>query len=206
MKHLKVVEIGRNLFWFIFYKERDIEMVLSRRPWIYDSQHLILKRWEAGLEEDEKALSITLIWVQIWNIPLHWVTKEAGRKIGSIFSKVEEVILPQSKGKEGKHLKILVEIDLFVPLPRRVMVNSNGGKRWIEFKYEKCPDFCFGCGLIGHSEKNYSKKRMNIGREPQFGNWLRASYPRSPNRRTRNGDRSGDRDEEMSRTHDSGRE
>ena len=61
VKHLKVVEIGRNLFQFIFDKERDIEMVLSRRPWIYDGQPLILKRWEAGLEESEKALSRTLI-------------------------------------------------------------------------------------------------------------------------------------------------
>ncbi|XP_027090153.2 uncharacterized protein [Coffea arabica] len=202
VKHPKVVETGRNLFQFIFEKEKEIEMVLSRRPWIYDGQPLILLRWEAGLEEDEKALSRTLIWVQIWNLPLHWVTKEVGRKIGSIFSRVEEVIIPQNGRRDGKHMKILVEMDLSIPLPRGTMVNSNGGKRWIEFKYEKCPDFCFGCGLIGHSERNCNKRGMNLGGEPQFGNWLRASYPRSPTRKNRSGDESGNRDDGKSHFQD----
>lgn len=139
-KNLKVMEIGRNLFQFIFEKENDMDAVMSRRPWIYDGQPLVLLRWKEGLEDDVEALHNTLIWVQIWNIPLHWVTKEAGRKIGSIFPKVYEVVVPQSGGKEGKHLKILVEINLSAPLPRGIMVSCNGERRWIAFRYEKCPD------------------------------------------------------------------
>ena len=88
---------------------------MNRRPWIYDGQPLVLLRWELGLEENEEMLRKTLICVQIWNIPLHWATKEAGRKIGSIFQQVKEVIIPQNGGKEGKHLKVLVEIDLSTP-------------------------------------------------------------------------------------------
>ncbi|XP_071929195.1 uncharacterized protein [Coffea arabica] len=200
VKHPKVVEIGRNLFQFIFDKDKDVEMVLSSSPWIYDGQPLILLRWEAGLEENEKALSRTFIWVQIWNLPLHWVTKEVGRKIGSMFSSVEEMIILQNGGKKGKHMKILVEMDLSIPLPRGTMVNSNSGKKWIEFKYEKCPDFCFGCGLIGHSEKNCNKKGMNMEGEPPFGNWLRANYLRSPTRRNRSGDEFRNRDDVRSQS------
>ena len=65
VKNLKVIKIGRNLFHFIFEKEKDIELVMNRRPWIYDGQPLILLQWKAGLEEDEEALSTRLIWVQI---------------------------------------------------------------------------------------------------------------------------------------------
>ena len=97
------------------------------------------------------------------------------------------MIIPQGGGKEGKHLKILGEIDLSVPLPRGIMVKSNGMVRWIEFKYEKCPDFYFCYGMVGHSERNCGRKGLAKEREPQYGNWLRASYPRSPNRRSRNG-------------------
>lgn len=131
MRNLRVTEIGRNLFHFIFEKKKDIELVMSSKPWIYDGQPLILLQWKTGVEKDEEALSKTLIWVQIWNTPLHWVTKEAGRKVGSIFPKVSEVIIPQSGGKKGKHLKILAEIDLTMPLPRGIMVNDTGIKRWI---------------------------------------------------------------------------
>ena len=187
VRNLRVVEIGRNLFQFLFEKEKDMDLVLNKRPWIYDGQPLILLRWRAGLEEEGEALSKTLIWIQLWNIPIHWITKEVGRKVGSIFARVEDVIIPQGGGKDDKHLKILAEIDLTVPLPRGIMVKSNGMVKWIEFKYEKCPDFCFCCGRVGHNERSCGRKGLDKEREPQYGNWLRASYPRSPNRKSRNG-------------------
>ena len=84
--NLKVIEVRANMFQFNFRNEKDRKNVLSRRPWIYDGQPLVLKKWKAGLEEEENAFNKTLIWVQIWNTPLHWVTKEVGRKIGSIFT------------------------------------------------------------------------------------------------------------------------
>nr|XP_027108780.1 uncharacterized protein LOC113728590 [Coffea arabica] len=186
LKNVKITEIKVNMFQFIFESRKDIELVLSKRPWIYDGQPLVLLEWQADLEEKEQAFCRTLMWVQIWNLPLHWVTKEAGRKIGGIFAGVREVIIPQGGGKEGKHLKILAEVNLKEPLPRGSMVKSNGGTRWIEFKYEKCPDFCFCCGLIGHNERICNRKGVDVDRENQYGNWLRASFPRSPRKKGRN--------------------
>ncbi|KAL3518253.1 hypothetical protein ACH5RR_020842 [Cinchona calisaya] len=47
---------------------------------------------------------------------------------------------------------------------------------WFNFKYERCPDFCYHCGIVGHSERS-CKFRLNnkgITGEPQFGSWLKA--------------------------------
>ncbi|XP_027157572.1 uncharacterized protein LOC113759204 [Coffea eugenioides] len=182
-KNLKVTEIRTNLFQFSFGLKSDLDRALNGRPWIYDGQPLILLKWREGIEDDLEVFDKGRIWIQVWNLPLHWLTKEVGRKIGGIFSEVLEVIVPPGGGKEGKHMKMLVEFDLTMPLPRGTTVKFNGKGRWVEFRYEKCPDFCFCCGIIGHSEKNCGLKGSTMKREQQYGNWLRASFPRSPNRK-----------------------
>lgn len=40
------------------------------------------------------------------------MSKDAGFKLGKLFSNVKDVIIPPVGGKEGRHMKILVELDL----------------------------------------------------------------------------------------------
>ncbi|KAL5787264.1 hypothetical protein ACOSP7_004213 [Xanthoceras sorbifolium] len=74
--------------------------------------------------------------------------------------------LIDSKDLWGKFLRIKVSIDITKPLKRGI-------------RYERLPDFCYGCGFIGYSfrECYNSEVRKNImeGVEPKFGGWLRAS-------------------------------
>ena len=72
---------------------------------------------------------------------MHWITKEVGRKIGSVFKQVTDVIIPQSTGKKGKHLKILVLTDLLKPLLRGTVVKLVGSTKWVAFKYRKVSRF-----------------------------------------------------------------
>ena len=89
-------------------------------------------------------------------MPIHWIAKDTGKIIGRVFNNVNEFIIANGKGgKDGKHLKILVEIDLNQPLLRGSTTKMNGIIKGIDFCYEKCPDFCYCCGLIGHNEKNH---------------------------------------------------
>ncbi|KAL3512871.1 hypothetical protein ACH5RR_025588 [Cinchona calisaya] len=39
------------------------------------------------------------------------------------------------------------------PLFGGAIVKSNGIDKWLSFKYEKCPDFCYKCDRIGHDLK-----------------------------------------------------
>ncbi|KAL3504135.1 hypothetical protein ACH5RR_033976 [Cinchona calisaya] len=100
-----------------------------------------------------------------------------GLKIGKVFNSVEEVIIPQGGGQEGNHIKLLVELDLLKPLPRGTMIRLEGNQKWVNFKYEKCPKFCYHYGIIGDAERNYSLRVLNNNGsgKAQFGNWLKAN-------------------------------
>lgn len=55
------------------------------------------------------------------------------------------------------------------------------------FMYEQLPLFCFYCGKIGYGERNCGKKmtdsRIYDLNKGQYGEWLRAAYVRSSNKK-----------------------
>lgn len=183
-RNLEVTEIGGNLYQFSFAEPNDLERVLKGCPYVMDNQLLNLKKWERGIDKDTKAFRKALLWVQIWKLPIHCITKEVGRKIREIFTTVQDVIVPSGGSKEGKHVKILVEVDITQPLLRGTTVRLNGARIWVDFRYERCPDFCYNCGIIGHGEKSCGDKRMGKAeKNNQYGMWLKAQRSKSSPKR-----------------------
>ena len=177
-RDLTVAELGPNLFQFIVPKDEDRDRIAQGGPWILDNQLLVLNRWYEGIEDDEKAFNLAPLWVQVWNLPVHYISKEVGKKIGSVFHLVRDVIIPQTGGKEGRHLKLAALVDITQPLLQGTTIEVAGVAKWVQFKYERCPDFCYRCGRIGHSERSCG---MGVSgregkRDNQYGNWMRAGH------------------------------
>lgn len=175
-RHLRISEVGPNLYHFIFSLDEEMQRVLNGGPWILDNQLLVVRKWKEGIERDKEAFRSTFLWVQIWNLPIHWVSQATGFKLGKLFKDVKEVVIPQGGSKGGKYLKILVNVDLCKPLIRGTIVKLGGSSCWVDFKYEKCPDFCYKCGRIGHVETycQSSSEQRQTKHGNQFGPWLKA--------------------------------
>lgn len=178
----KVVALAPNVYQFIFQDAANREGVLQGRPWIFDNQLLVLMPWEENWNWKDERFNVSPFWIQVWHIPPHWMSIETGRKIGGLIGNVRDVMLMDTGGREGRYLKIQVDIDITTPLQRGTMLKYKMQECWVEFKYEQLPIFCFYCGQIGHNEKSCVKRKddvvSNKVKNDQFGHWLRAENKR----------------------------
>jgi hypothetical protein len=73
----------------------------------------------------------------------------------------------------------MVAINLHQPLECRRSLIISGKSRWVSFKYEKLPVFCFRYGRIIHGPNGYSevnnRQPSHDGGLDGWGTWLRAN-------------------------------
>ncbi|KAL5823208.1 hypothetical protein ACOSQ4_021108 [Xanthoceras sorbifolium] len=109
------------------------------------------------------------------------MTKEAGLQLGSKVGKVKDIDTGASGECMGKYLRIRVNIDISKPLLRgiRVSLDESEESMMLLIRYERLPEFCFGCGLVGHQVRECPSvprdaEFVQTDHQP-FGPWLRAS-------------------------------
>ncbi|OIT33204.1 hypothetical protein A4A49_07227 [Nicotiana attenuata] len=97
---LQVKEITWNFFQFIFKEKTSLDKVKLGTPWLYDRYLLNIYPWEPGLESDSPIFNESNMWVQVWNIPLHWMSKDVGRKTGHVLGCILDILIPENGSKE----------------------------------------------------------------------------------------------------------
>ena len=92
--------------------------------------------------------------------------------------KVEKVDVGDNGVNLGCFLRIRVTLDISQPLIRGRMVRMGcSDSRWVEFKYERLPVFCYLCGRLDHDEKECIEWIRRVvplkAEDKQYGPWLR---------------------------------
>ncbi|KAK8523689.1 hypothetical protein V6N12_013774 [Hibiscus sabdariffa] len=76
----------------------------------------------------------------------------------------------------GEFLRILVQFDIRKPLRRCVLLGDSTGKEASPrlLRYERLPEFCFFCGLVGHKLSDCTlKPAVFDDKKLPYGSWLR---------------------------------
>lgn len=173
-----ISEIATNLYVFKFYHEVDVKRVLEDGPWSYENNMLILKLLGPSENPQEVALNMAEMWVQAHNLPSNYVTENVAAAIGSTLGIFIKAHKKNFEGPWRSFMRIRVQLDITKPLRRRLKMKKAGGEPfWVDFKYERLANFCFLCGVIGHTEKFCHLLFDGVDEETErpFGSWLRAS-------------------------------
>ncbi|KAL5803418.1 hypothetical protein ACOSQ4_031723 [Xanthoceras sorbifolium] len=171
---VEIEMVGDNVFVFHFQSLEDKAMVWSRAPWHFDKNLIVLEKPVGPGAISQLKFKFSEFWIHIYNIPLACMNCKVARLIAEEVGTIVDFPI-DSKDLWGKFLRIKVSIDITKPLKRGIRMRLENFDTMITalIKYERLPDFCYGCGFIAHSfrECHNSEVRKSImeGAEPKFG-------------------------------------
>ncbi|GAU36081.1 hypothetical protein TSUD_320470 [Trifolium subterraneum] len=97
-----------------------------------------------------------------------------GESIGELMGKVEASEFYEYPEKKVI-IKIKVAINIHNPILTGIHIgNPIDGTCWIDYRYEKLPQVCFKCALIGHSDKLCRNQPFNWDTLAPLGPWIRS--------------------------------
>ncbi|KAJ8450416.1 hypothetical protein Cgig2_002101 [Carnegiea gigantea] len=174
-KRLVIRELDSNLFAFQFFAAANKDYVLNEGPWAFDGSLLLLKRM-TGLEvSSEVVFSTARFWVKAYDVPGKKQTVSFAQILASHIGEFVGCYDATMFGID-KALCFRVDIDISNPLRRGIYIKVADRQIWIRFKYVRLPDFCYGCGKLGHVLAGCDTVQIEDD-DPnlQCVSWLRAS-------------------------------
>ncbi|KAJ1436291.1 Zinc knuckle CX2CX4HX4C [Sesbania bispinosa] len=107
--------------------------------------------------------------------------KDANRVIrGVCMGTVMEADVFEIQGR-GSYIRVLIEIEVSKPLLPGISASSRkDGIFWADFKFERVPQFCYKCGIIGHDEDGCNSTTQENTDEMSRGLWMRATHVGRP--------------------------
>ncbi|KAL5563560.1 hypothetical protein UlMin_033307 [Ulmus minor] len=142
-----VESLEENKFILRFASEVDRRRIISNGPWSIEN-YLIALEIPQGLGDYTKMkFNRVSFCVQLHNVPIFGMTREMGAVLGSMLGEFEEVLDIQSGA-----LRLRVIIDVSKPLKRFLKLRLDADKEAsiILVRYERLPDLCYACGILGH--------------------------------------------------------
>ncbi|KAL5821045.1 hypothetical protein ACOSQ3_022927 [Xanthoceras sorbifolium] len=177
VKEMEVESIAINTYIFIFKCTRDRKRILEGGPYYFDKQLIVLQEAEGLGKLSDANFKSFPIWIELYNVPLAWLNKDAGYFLGSMVGIVKEVNTGESGECAGSFIRARVLVDVSKPLIRGLRVKLEDDSCYsVVVCYKRLPNFCYFYGRIGHliSKCCDNVKGAVEGPDIKFGAWLRA--------------------------------
>lgn len=182
---------GPNLFLVQCHCLGDWKRIMEGGPWLFQKAVVVIQEYDGYSDVSEFKLNKLPVWARIKGLPDGLTRKKelAEKVAGKVGEPPFTVIVNEGRINPASTLRTRVYLDVNKPLVRFVPITLKGSKRYKVF-YEKLPDFCFVCGLMGHLAEECGDG-VHDPMSFEWGEWL-IWEPEPPNDRPFTGRGGGD--------------
>lgn len=113
LRGLGCKEMGDNIFLFTFHQQSGKRKALDDGPWMFGKSLLVVENFDPSKSVKEYEFRKIPIWVQVFDLPLGMMCRDAGLAIGDIIGEALEVDAGPDGKAVGKFLRIKIRMDIF---------------------------------------------------------------------------------------------
>jgi hypothetical protein len=152
---LSLEVLSSSKFLFTVPHEDLFNRIMNQGPWNIRGSLLLLQPWSPSLSINEVPLIFCSFWIQVHNLPHHFMTIKNAIGIGKGIGRFIELDNSTSGSLISRqYLRFKVDVNTSKPLaPGFYITRPDMKPLWIAFKYERLDEYCVACGLIGHKKR-----------------------------------------------------
>ncbi|XP_057790736.1 uncharacterized protein LOC131007838 [Salvia miltiorrhiza] len=150
--------MGKGFFTIKFKCMEDKKIAKSKSVIELSSGYVRLREWTKFFDPYKESSSLAQIWVRIYNLPLEFWHPEVIAVVGRAVGHPIRMDSSSASGEVGHFARILIEVDLTLPLLDGVYVDEGTSSCFVEFSYESIPPFCSRCRITGHTADKCKRK------------------------------------------------
>ncbi|KAM1171914.1 hypothetical protein ACFXTH_022219 [Malus domestica] len=164
-----LVPLGKGYFDIHFNTEDDKRRIWGGGTCTLPNGIFRLSEWQQDFNPNDIAPPThAQVWIRIYGLsqdywhPRHLL--EIARGVGTPL----QLDKATKERQFGYYARALVDVDLAVDLPSSIMVEREGHSFPIDIVYEKLPDKCNHCGILGHTvDRCRHLKKKNVAMDSQ---------------------------------------
>ncbi|XP_057803314.1 uncharacterized protein LOC131018617 [Salvia miltiorrhiza] len=152
-----LIPMGKGFFTLKFSTSEDKVAAKRHAVWDLSRGSIRIREWIRNFDPYKEVSSLCQVWVRIYNLPVEYWHAEVISAIGRTLGSPIRIDSLSAHGEKGNFARILVELDLAIPLQESVTIDCGIASFYVEFVYERLPLYCSQCRLTGHTVEKCKK-------------------------------------------------